>query len=169
MREEFTRAYDSYADAIFRHCYFRVSDKEKAKDLMQETFIRTWDYIEKGNKIQFKKIKSFLYKTASNLIIDEYRKNKGTTSLEGLRDKGFEIGIKPELDRAADVQIEVRRVMEVLDDLGKQYREVVIMRYIDGLAPKEISEITGDTTNNVSVKLNRAVRNIKEIIAADEE
>src|SRR3990167_4352630 len=91
LKQEFAKAYDEFADAIFRHCYFRLSNREKAKDMMQETFMRVWSYMEKGNTIEFTKIRPFLYKTASNLIIDEYRRNKHELSLDLLREDGFEI------------------------------------------------------------------------------
>ena len=48
LQKEFEKAYDLYADAIFRHCYLRVSDRELAKDLMQEAFMKTWEYLASG-------------------------------------------------------------------------------------------------------------------------
>ena len=55
--EEFLRAYEEFADAIFRHCYFRISDREVAKDLTQETFTRTWKYIVDGEAPEMEIIK----------------------------------------------------------------------------------------------------------------
>lgn len=67
-------AYDAYADAIFRHCYFRVFSRERAKELMQETFLRAWDQMVKGEEIRH--MRGFLYRVANNLIIDESRKKR---------------------------------------------------------------------------------------------
>jgi RNA polymerase sigma factor (sigma-70 family) len=72
--EEFVKLYDELADKLFRHCYFRVFNRERAKDLMQETFMRVWKYCNEGHEV--KNLKSFLYKVANNLIIDESRKKK---------------------------------------------------------------------------------------------
>ena len=72
--KEFLSAYEKYANDIYRHCYFRVYNKELAEDLTQETFIKTWKYIVAGQEI--KNTKSFLYKVAVNLIIDHSRKRK---------------------------------------------------------------------------------------------
>src|SRR3989344_3440161 len=72
--EAFTQGYQTHADAIYRHCYFRVHNKELAQDLTQETFIKTWKYIIEGKEI--KNLKAFLYKVAINLIIDDSRKKK---------------------------------------------------------------------------------------------
>src|SRR5438045_2414242 len=80
-QQEFLKAYDEYADAIFKHCYFRVSSRTKAEDLTQETFMKAWHYFAEGSVIE--NVKALLYRIATNLIIDEYRRKK-EESLENL-------------------------------------------------------------------------------------
>ena len=72
--DTFLTAYDKYADAIYRHCFFRVFSKEKAEELTQETFMRTWQYLEDGKEVL--NLRAFLYRVANNLIIDHSRKKK---------------------------------------------------------------------------------------------
>jgi DNA-directed RNA polymerase specialized sigma24 family protein len=48
--EAYLKAYDEYADAIYRYCLFRVFNEEKAKDLTQDTFLRTWEYLASGRR-----------------------------------------------------------------------------------------------------------------------
>lgn len=155
----FIKAYDAYADAIFRHCYFRVFDRERAKELMQETFTRTWDYMVKGNEV--KSIRTFLYKIANNLIIDHVRKKK-EFSLETLQETGFEPShtTKDELH----IHIDAERVIEVIGKLDEMYREPILMRYVDGLKPKEIAELLNETVNVVSVRINRGVKQLRELL-----
>ena len=164
MKQAFAKAYDDFADAIFRHCYFRLSNREKAKDMMQETFMRVWGYMEKGNTIEFTKIRPFLYKTASNLIIDEYRRNKHELSLDLLREDGFEIAGEVKTEQEVNSRMEIERIKKTLDQLDDKHKEVIVMRYIDKLEPKEIAEALGDTPNNVSVKINRGIAQIKKYI-----
>jgi len=85
LEEDFATAYDLYADAIFRHCYFRVNDREKAVDLMQETFMKTWEYLASGKKVT--NLRAFLYRSANNLIVDQARRAKlrQEDSLEDMR------------------------------------------------------------------------------------
>lgn len=155
----FIKAYDAYADAIFRHCYFRVYNRELGKELMQETFTRTWDYMVKGNEV--KNIRTFLYKIANNLIIDHVRKKK-ELSLETLQETGFE----PSHTTKDDVHthIDAERVIEVIEKLDEMYREPVLMRYLDGLKPKEIAELLNETVNVVSVRINRGVKQLRELL-----
>lgn len=158
--QQILTAYDSYADAIFRHCYFRLYDREDAKDVMQEVFIRAWEYVCDGNVID--NTRAFLYRTANNLVIDRVRKHK-SYSLDALKEKGFD----PE-DHAQDAArivdvVSGREVLQVLHRLEDPYRAVVIMRYIDDLMPREIASVLGETENVVSVRIHRAVKKAKQL------
>jgi len=157
--DEFMRAYDQYKDAIFRHCYFRISDRERACDLVQDTFVRAWQYVIHGREID--NPKAFLYQIADNLIIDEYRKKK-SVSLDMLVDEGFEPGkSEHEFHRT---QFDVKRVIDTLSNLSEKDREVIVMRYIDELSPKEIANILHETENVVSVRIHRAIKKVHEIL-----
>lgn len=155
----FMEAYDSHADAIFRHCYFRVFDREKAKELTQETFLKTWRYLGQGKEIRY--MKSFLYKIATNLVIDNSRKKK-ETSLEVLQAKGFEPGENP-LEQM-QINIEADKLLDLLKHMAPSQKELLLMRYIDGLKPKEIAEVLNETPNVVSVRIHRANAKLREIV-----
>ena len=75
QEQQFLKAFERFADAIFKHCFFRVSDREVAKDLVQETFSRTWEHIALGKEVR--DYRAFLYRIANNLIVDFYRKKFG--------------------------------------------------------------------------------------------
>ncbi len=154
----FMQAYDSFSDAIYRHCYFRISSHDKALDLMQDTFTKTWHYISKGNDV--KDMKSFLYKTANNLVIDYYRKKK-ELSLDTLQEAGYEPGKEePQITFAADR----KNILKLLDNLNEKYKEVIVMRYIDDITPKEIAKLTGESENIISVRIHRGIKKINELI-----
>jgi RNA polymerase sigma-70 factor (ECF subfamily) len=152
-------AYDSYADAIFRHCYFRLLKRELAKELMQETFIKAMDYVKKGQEIE--NMRALLYKIANNLIIDDVRKRK-ETSLDALHDVGFDpAGADEESVRK---HLEEQRVMSTLAKLPSEDRELVVMRFVDELKPREIAEQLKLSPNVVSVRLHRAMKDLKDLL-----
>ena len=153
----FIRAYDELADEIFRFCVFRIKDRERAKDLMQDTFMRTWAYIAGGNEIE--NLKAFLYKTARNLSVNEAVRSK-TLSLEELSLSGFE----PEDTESEDPErlAEASLLMKYLADLRPEDQELLTLRYTNGLAVKEIGEILGLVPNTVSVRIHRAIQELKE-------
>ena len=159
-KDEFLEAYNKLSDPIFRHCYFRISNRERAKELMQEVFIKAWEYILNNNS-SIKNMKALIYKIANNLIIDEYRKKK-ELSLDGLMAEGFEPGFD-EIENT-ETAIDAKLVISTIYQLDEKYREAVLMRYIDELSPKEIAEITGDSENNISVRIHRGLQQLRDIL-----
>ena len=150
----YEKAYIEHSDAIFRHCYFRMGDYERAKELMQDAFMQTWKCISKGEKID--NLRAFLYKTATNLIIDELRRRKRrpTSSLEEMQEGGFDPGSDDE-EKAIKMGIDAKFVFQTLQKIDPKYRDVLMMRYIDELKPAEIANITGLPVNVVSVRIHR--------------
>lgn len=158
-QEKLIEAYEQYGDAIFRHCYLRVFDRELAKDLVQEAFVRTWKYIMAGHTIE--NMRAFLYRTARNLIIDESRK-KRPVSLDLLQEKG--VVFRRESRNELMDNIDAKQIMELFSELDDIYREVLEMRYVEELAVKEIAEIVGESENTISVRIHRALQKIRDIV-----
>ncbi len=159
LEKDFIKHYDQHSDAIFRHCYYRVYDRETALDLVQETFTKTWAYLAEGKEI--KNIRAFLYRTATNLIIDRSRKAP-IDSLQQLQDQGYE----PPTDSKTGIEasIDLNILLTVIARLDVIYQEVIRLRYIDGLKPKEIAEITGETPNVISVRLHRGLAQLEQLL-----
>lgn len=160
--EEFLTLYDAYADAIFRHCYFRVYERERARDLVQEAFVRTWEYAAGGNVIE--NARAFLYRVANNLIIDEARKKKAL-SLDALREEGFDP--RDPRENAVIKNAEVQEILRLLQTMDESTRHLVTLRFVDGFGPKEIAAVLGETENAVSVRLHRTMAMLRKIINAE--
>lgn len=155
---EFIRHYDAYSDALFRHSYFRVFERERARDLVQETFTRTWGYLLQGKQID--NMRAFLYRVLNNLIVDESRK-KRPLSLDELEEKGLE----PSEDHRERIaaNIEAKVFLRMLDEVSEKHRDVIIMRHVDDLGPKDIAAITGESENTVSVRIHRAMQELRTV------
>jgi RNA polymerase sigma-70 factor (ECF subfamily) len=170
--DRFLKAFDEYSDALFRHAVYRLSDRERAVEILHDTFTKVWGYLRNGHEID--SYKSFLYKVINNLIIDEYRRRKEASLDSILAQEGIDEGKFPELHAGGIEEVtfsmDARRALELLPQLPVVYREVITLRYIDGLGPKEISELIEETENVVSVRLHRALRLLKErILLAEDE
>ncbi|MEK7529457.1 MAG: RNA polymerase sigma factor, partial [Patescibacteria group bacterium] len=110
-QQSFLQAYDELADALFRHCFFRLYDREKARDAVQEVFLRAWDYMSSGGEV--KNIKAFLFQTARNYIIDEHRKAllRRHPSLDEIKETGQEPGHDPRLQ--LDARVDASRLLDL--------------------------------------------------------
>lgn len=154
---DFLDAYGTYADAIFRYCFLRLYNRSEAKDMVQEVFLRAWKYmIEKG---PVENMRAFLYKIALHLVINRNQK-KTAVSLDSLMEDGFDPGFD---DRERRMNfLDGLRVMENLSEIDPKYKEVVYLRYVEDLSPKEIAEILEESENAVSVRIHRGVKKLKE-------
>lgn len=160
QEKQFIESYDKYSDAIFRYCYYRVFDREKAKDFVQEAYCRTWKYMIDGNHID--NIRAFLYRTATNVIIDESRKKK-SASLDYIMEKGF----SPSVDTRQKTEnyFMGKEIINIVQSLEEKYRDVIMMKYVDDLSTKEMAFILNETEGNIYVMINRGLQKVKDIIS----
>lgn len=157
-QQQFLEAYDNYKEAIYRHCFFRVYSKTRAEELVQETYMRVWGYLGQGKTVD--NLRAFLYRVANNLIIDESRK-KQTESLEVLMEKSPAYEPFYDGNKKMHKDILYQEVIEGMKYLPEDYKQILMLRYVEDLDPKEIAEILNTNANNVSVKINRAVKALK--------
>ena len=135
--ESYGKLYDLYVDRIYRFIFFKVSVKEDAQDLTSEVFLKTWQYIKEKDKID--NFNAFIYQIARNIVIDYYRKISvqnvisDEKQLENIQDSFSE-----KLLNEVNINIEMTQVLIYLNKLKDEYREVILLRYIEGYSIKEI-------------------------------
>ena len=160
LEQMYLKAYDDYADALFRHAVLRVRDRELAKDMVQETFVKTWDYLAKGKSIDH--VRAFLYRALQNTIVDAMRK-KRSVSLDAMHeDDGFEIADETQ-DPTPEVREEAKVALRHLATLDELYRVPITLRYVDSLTPSEIAKLLGISENVVSVRIHRGLKQLREL------
>jgi RNA polymerase sigma-70 factor, ECF subfamily len=168
--ERFLKAFEEYSDALFRHAFLRINDRERAVDVVHDTFAKVWTYVRNGHEI--KSYRPFLYKVLNNLIIDEYRKIKESSLDSLLAVEGVDEGTFSELHEdtvdSLIATLDGKKAFEFLAELPDVYREVLILRFVDELGPKEISELIEETENVISVRLHRGLKLLQELVARAE-
>lgn len=162
MHQKFEKAYQDYSPGILKHVYFRVNNWNIAQDLTQEVFFKAWRSIAEGKTGEIKNFKAFLYKVVNNIIIDYYRRKK-EISLEEMEEEVEAIAvIEAKQEDEADLEIEKKILERHLSEIKDEYRQILIMRYIDDMSIKEISQITEKTKGNVRVLIHRALQILKK-------
>lgn len=163
------QAFTEHSDALFRHAFFRVKDRERAFDLTQDAYLKAWDYVSGGGVIEH--YKSFLYRVVHNLIIDEYRK-KHSVSLDAmLEDEAAAPAIEARLSTGGleeaeaefDEKVLVEKVRSRIPELPEHYRSVLTFRFIDDLSIGEIAETIGESENVVSVRIHRGIAKLRTL------
>lgn len=170
-REAFIKAYDENVQEIHRFVYFKVGSQEEANDLTSVIFLKAWHHIQNKTLEDAKTLRALLYKIARTSIIDYYRESgrKATDSLDDEKSRidVIDESIDPQsrLDSANNLAI----IMKQLPRLKEEYRDVIIMRFINDLSLEEICDITGKTKGNVRVLLHRALNALRELIEEEPE
>lgn len=153
----YLEAYEAHADAILRFCFYKTNNRELAKDLTQETFLKAWTYLSKGGDIR--EYKAFLYRLAGNLVIDWYRKRKAE-SLDSMLEDGFD----PPAPKKGDLYSELDWALSTLHKLRPEDQELIVWRYVEDRSPGEIASLLQESENTVSVRLHRAVGRLKRFL-----
>jgi len=154
----FSTLYGLYSKMLLSNILHMVKDREIAKELLQDLFLKVW---EKRAEIDVEKsFKSFLFTIAKNKVYDYLRKvaldKKLTQELIAHTVEGYSyteemLGYK---EKNACLQ-------EAIEKLSPQSRQVYQLCKIEGLSHKEISERLGisiSTVNNHMVKSSKAVK-----------
>lgn len=156
-KTKFEGLFAEYADVIYRFCLYKTSDAQVAHDLTQDTFLRLWKAMNGQGDIE--KPKQYIYQIARNLVIDHYKKMK-SLSLDRLQEDGFE---PREIAASSDLLTEIALLREAIEKLEADYREVVYMRFVEGLGVDEIAEALGISANLVSVRVNRGKKKLQSL------
>lgn len=154
--KKFELLFKEYSDVVYRLCLYKTNKEDVAHDLTQETFLRLWKSISSEKDID--KPKQYIYQITRNLIVDYYKTDK-TISLNVLQEEGFE----PQSEECSvELMSDVSILKEVIETLDKEFRDVVYLRFIEGMGVKEIAEILDISENLVSVRINRGKKKLQE-------
>jgi RNA polymerase sigma-70 factor (ECF subfamily) len=168
-KEAFMRAYDLYSDSIYRFIYFKLNNREEAQDLTSAVFLKAWDYIQNNSVQSEKTLRALFYKIARNTVIDYYRKKnkESQISIEALSQAaeippGAVMSSDPQRDTA--IKIDNELLEKQLANLKDEYREILLLRFLDDLAISEIAVILEKSRGNVRVLVYRALNALKELM-----
>jgi len=153
--EAFGELYSIYLDRIYRYVFYQVRDKMTAEDITEEVFIKAWNAIAscKGRGQTFS---SWLYRIAHNHVIDSLRSRRRHLSIEmETADKvgGLELEAKEELEQ--------QELLQVIGCLSQNQRQVIILKFIEGLDNCEIGQVMGKSEGAIRVLQMRALATLR--------
>ncbi len=151
--DEYNKCVDLYSDKVFRFILKNIRNREKAEDIIQDTFEKLWINVDNVN---FSKAKSYIFTTAYHGMIDIIRKEKKQTDFENIKTTNY-----AHTNQYNDIK-------EILDEGLKQLNEiqrsVVLLRDYEGYSYKEIALITNLNESQVKVYIYRARMFLKKYI-----
>jgi len=152
-----------YESPLIGYAMSILKDLERARDVVQDTFIRL--YKQDVEKVKGG-LKTWLYTVCRNRALDVLRKEKRMVVVD---DEMFSYTASKDLspDAMADQHERVSQLMGYLDTLSENQKEVILLKFQQGMSYQEISKATGLTTGNVGFLLHGGLKKLREILPRD--
>lgn len=162
--DAFGEIYNAHIGKIYRYVLFKVRTREEAEDISADVFLRAWQYLQLQRTVA--NLNAFLYQVAKNLVIDHYRqRSQREVTMENEVLDQVPDEQQQQLFRQIENSLEVAEVERIVRGLKDEYKDVILLRYVEGLSTGEISSIVGKSRGAVRVTLFRALKLIRDQIA----
>lgn len=171
-RRAFTELAERYHVRLLNFIYRTIGDRDRAEDLVQETFIRVYRHLHRFD--QSRKFSTWAYTIAGNLAKNELRnRSRNPLVLFQTIKKNWDADHRPleweDNTYRPDDLFRKRHLKELVEkavaQLPEHHRVVFVLREMEGKTYEEIAEITGVNLGTVKSRLNRARNNFAQLMA----
>jgi RNA polymerase sigma-70 factor (ECF subfamily) len=159
--EAFGELYSLYLDRIYRYVFYQVKDRMTAEDITEEVFIRAWKAIGscRGREQTFS---SWLYRIAHNRVIDTFRSQRKELSIDMETLAEFR---HPRVE--AETALEWQELLKGIDCLPRNQKQVIILKFIEGLDNREIGQVIGKNQGAIRILQMRALAKLREKLGSE--
>ena len=167
-REAVSQLLERHARRVRDYVRMLVKDNDVADDLTQEVLIKVVKVLNEGRYTDKGRFQPWLLRIARNKVLDYFRAQKQVKTVSE-SSAGFDIlGSKnfaePSIEDRLISEQQAEEVRQLIEQLPAEQREVVKMRYYEGLSFKEIAEHTGVSINTALGRMRYALINMRQII-----
>lgn len=157
-------------EALFRDSYAQlcsfaltlVRTRDDAEDVVQQVFANLWR--SRGDLEIRESVRAYLYRAVRNVALNRLRSGRSALRLAESPSRSPVADPPPDPAEAVTTDQQVTALNRALDRLGERSREVLRLRWIDGLSHAEIAETLGITRKAVESSITRGLRALRELI-----
>ncbi|MFN2197645.1 MAG: RNA polymerase sigma factor [Anaerolineales bacterium] len=165
--EAFGALYDQHAQAVFRFLAGNLGNSQEAEDLTTEVFLRIWkalpDYESSGTPFS-----AFIFRIARNMLIDRYRADGRRQPVVSIDDIGLEEVLADPEQKIPDPQ-EYQTLHTALQSVRSDYREVLVLRFLNDFSIEEIAELMQRSPGAIRVLQHRALAAVRKVLVLNKE
>jgi RNA polymerase sigma-70 factor (ECF subfamily) len=144
--------WEDYKSSLLGYIQKRVDDRDDSKDILQDVLLKSYQFCSKGKTVLH--LKSWLYKITQNAIIDYYKKNNKSISLE--------FDITEEDDENSTIGEASEYIKVLLKLLPDEYAKPLYMYDLENIDQKTIAERLNLTLPNTKSRIQRGRVKLKE-------
>ena len=160
---------ERHRSRVLNYIMILVKDRDVAQDIFQETFIKVIRFLDEGRYAESGKFLPWVLRIAHNQVIDHFRQNKAEGKVSQNTDGGYDVLNHP---RFSDKTIEEtivssqaeEQIRALIDQLPPEQKDVVTMRYYNGLSFKDIADQTDVSINTALGRMRYALINLRKKI-----
>ncbi len=154
------QAVNDHESALTGYARTYLYDLERARDVVQDTFIRLCK--QDPEKVR-EHLKTWLFTVCRNRCLDVIRKDKRIEPLDEVRWQKV-AGTESAPDEQAEHDEALAEVMHQMDRLSKNQKEVILLKFQQGMSYEEISEVTGLTSGNIGFLIHTGLKRLREMM-----
>lgn len=156
--DAFSELYRRHVQAVHAYAQRRTGSRHDADDITAVTFERAMRNLHRYQP-SAAGIAGWLYRIATNEIIDQARRRQRSTSPRAQR--ALRLAQPPALPAPGDALPGDPSLIAALDLLNDRYQAVLSLRFIAGLSPHEVAEQLGISEGNCAVLTHRALASLR--------
>jgi len=152
---------------VYNFIYRMTQNEADAEELTQETFIKVWNGLDGFRPDS--SVKAWIYRIASNVCLDSFRKNKRTPQMEGMEtDDEFLYDEKiPLIEDEIYKSKMAECIRNYIAKLPDDYRAIIMLHDIEGIKNSDIAGILGISLDSVKIRLHRARGRLRKALSKD--
>ncbi len=167
-REAVSQLLERHTRRVRDYVRMMVKDNDVADDLTQEVLIKVVKVLDEGRYADKGRFLPWVLRIAHNRVLDYFRAQKQVKTISE-SSAGFDIlGSKsfaePSIEDSIISEQRDEEIRALVEELPEEQREVVKMRYYEGLSFKEIAELTGVSINTALGRMRYALINMRQMI-----
>ncbi len=153
---------------IYRFFYLKLFDKQLSEDLTSEVFIRVYKNLRKVN-LNTKTFQPWIYRIASNLLIDHHRKKTRYAKEEPFKETVDDLIennalLKNSSILKKELGFENFKLISTMGKLTKLQRDIIILKFVEDFDFETIARIFGKNQSTIRGILFRAITKLKSEI-----
>lgn len=153
---ELAEIFDTYYEPLYRYAYVHLRDHDAAEDIAAAVFHKLLDSVQKGSMPLTPR--AWLYQVARNLIIDHTRRQRHRDHVP-LTDT---LAVPANVEATVEALLRAERAHEALLRLNERQRNVIILRFLQGLDVSEVAAILNVSVGAIKTLQHRALENLRQ-------
>lgn len=155
MEKLYLKYYGQYKDKIYNYFYYRLNfNRALAEDMTQDVFLKAFDKFDTFDPAR--PFQAWIYRIAKNHLLNHYRVQGREVCIDNICEPGVcSMG-------RIEARLELEKVLETVMKMPEPQKDVLILRYIDGLENGEIAEVLEIEEGAARTRISRALKNLRE-------